>query len=246
VATSPISSRPATPSEYFSAEENTPLLASSSASPTAQSAIPTALQGLLRSRSSVRNPEQARRRLAELPLHSRDEVMDHLEGLREATDLPQTHALHIGHEAYIHLANELGARGRALPQEGEELLRQGQVLPELPAELAEIRNQFPRAAGQPEVAYARDLHAARPDLNLNDIALLAGTRQAYLRRDPAFIPFPAELAEIRNQFPRAAGQSNMAYALELHAARPDLNLNDIALLAGTRQAYLRQHPAFNL
>ena len=116
---------------------------------------------------------------------------------------------------------------------------------ELPADLVPIRDQVPQLEGESNLAYARRLHLARPQLTLPQISLLSGVMEVHLKQDPAFRELPADLVPIREQVPQLEGEKNQTYARRLHLARPQLTLPQISQLSGVTESNLKRDPAFH-
>jgi hypothetical protein len=103
----------------------------------------------------------------------------------------------------------------------------------------------PRQEGERNLPYARRIHAARPDLAIEDVSSLSSAMVAHLRKDPAFQASSEALLALRGQVPpRQEGERNLPYARRLHAARPELPLEDVSKLSGVIVGDLRKDPTF--
>ncbi|NTX19003.1 hypothetical protein [Burkholderia cepacia] len=107
----------------------------------------------------------------------------------------------------------------------ENSLRRDPQLVALPAELAPVREAFPRQDNEKALPYARRLNLASQQgqpgarvggqpLSLPQLASLSGATESSLRRDPQLVALPAELAPVREAFPRQDNEKALSAPTE--------------------------------
>ncbi|WP_322074819.1 hypothetical protein [Burkholderia cepacia] len=134
----------------------------------------------------------------------------------------------------------------------------------LPAELAPVREAFPRQGNEKNIAYARRLNLASQrgqpgarvgdqPLSLDQLASLSGAKKSDLTQDPQLVALPAELVPVREAFPRQGNEANLAYARRLNLASQwgqpgarigdqPLSLDQLASVSGAPKFELRRDP----
>ncbi len=106
------------------------------------------------------------------------------------------------------------------------------------SEVALIGEHMPRKEGENNIEYAYRLHQAHPELNVSDLTSLSGASYSNLWK---FLQKQrADLASVRRRLPQGKHEANVAYALRLSQACPDLSNRDISIVSGVTQHDLEQ------
>jgi hypothetical protein len=120
----------------------------------------------------------------------------------------------------------------------------------LTAEHQALRKQLPRGPNETTRAYARRVRQATPQISIGNLSIVVDCPEATLRALPDFQDMApaqaAELAALRERFPRQDREKNVVYARRLRATDAQLSTPQIASLSSVPVGKLRRDAEFQL